>query len=215
MCEKSDVIVVLSPDNAEEHERLGREALMSGKPVYMDKTFAPDLASAVRMFELAEANGTRLCSTSALRCSRCLDSVRGDEGIQYFAVTGPGRLDNYAVHQLEMIVCAMGSKAKRVMLAGGNAGRQLIIDYGKGRYASMTQMPSLDFQCHVAWSDERGETLTPVDYFPNFIGEMLRFFAGGAPVAPREETLAVMALMEAAAAAQRRPGEWVKVPSAE
>lgn len=79
----------------------------------------------------------------------------------------------------------------------------------------MTQMPSLDFQCHVAWSDERGETLTPVDYFPNFIGEMLRFFAGGAPVAPREETLAVMALMEAAAAAQRRPGEWVKVPSAE
>lgn len=45
----------------------------------------------------------------------------------------------------------------------------------------MTQMPSLDFQCHVAWSDERGETLTPVDYFPNFIGEMLRFFAGGAP----------------------------------
>ena len=114
-----------------------------------------------------------------------------------------------------MIVCAMGSKAKRVMLAGGNAGRQLIIDYGKGRYASMTQMPSLDFQCHVAWSDERGETLTPVDYFPNFIGEMLRFFAGGAPVAPREETLAVMALMEAAAAAQRRPGEWVKVPSAE
>ena len=114
-----------------------------------------------------------------------------------------------------MIVCAMGSKAKRVMLAGGNAGRQLIIDYGKGRYASMTQMPSLDFQCHVAWSDERGETLTPVDYFPNFIGEMLRFFAGSAPVAPREETLAVMALMEAAAAAQRRPGEWVKVPSAE
>lgn len=31
VCEKSDVIVVLSPDNAEEHERLGREALMSGQ----------------------------------------------------------------------------------------------------------------------------------------------------------------------------------------
>lgn len=215
VCEKSDVIVVLSPDNAEEHERLGREALMSGKPVYMDKTFAPDLAAAVRMFELAEANGTRLCSTSALRCSRCLDNVKGDDGIQYFAVTGPGRLDNYAVHQLEMIVCTMGSKAKRVMLAGGSAGRQLIIDYGKGRYASMTQLPTLEFQCHVAWNDGHGETLTPVDYFPNFIGEMLRFFAGGAPVAPREETLAVMGLMEAAVAAQRHPGEWVKVPSAE
>ena len=71
-----------------------------------------------------------------------------------------------------------------------------------------------DFFKKYFWN-ERGETLTPVDYFPNFIGEMLRFFAGGAPVAPREETLAVMALMEAAAAAQRRPGEWVKVPSAE
>lgn len=213
--EKSDFIVVLSPDNAEQHERLGREALMSGKPVYMDKTFAPDLAAAKRMFDLAEANKTPLCSSSALRCTRNLDNLKGDENISYFTTVGPGRLDNYAVHQVEMIVSVMGAKAKRVMVTGSENARQAVIDYGKNRYASFTQMPHLDFVCNVTWSDGQSETVIPTDYFPNFIKDMLSFFIGGAPVAPREETLAVMAIIDAATAAAKKPGSWVKIGSAE
>lgn len=211
VCEKSDFIVVLSPDNAEQHERLGREALMSGKPVYMDKTFAPDLAAAQRMFALAEEHNTRLCSSSALRCTRNLDPLKGDENIVSFATTGPGRLDNYAVHQVEMIVSVMGTRAKRVMVAGGEHSRQVTIDYGKGRYASFVQMEQLDFVCNAAWADGHGETIVPIDYFPNFMGDMLSFFLGGAAVAPREETLAVIAILDAALAAARKPGEWTKV----
>ncbi|MEK3888785.1 hypothetical protein [Bacillus sp. FSL K6-3431] len=45
LVEKSDCIMVLSPDHPEHHERLARLPLMSGKPVYIDKTFSPDLAS--------------------------------------------------------------------------------------------------------------------------------------------------------------------------
>lgn len=51
LIEACDAIIVLSPDHPEQHERLGRLALESGKRVYMDKTFAPDLACGVRLFD--------------------------------------------------------------------------------------------------------------------------------------------------------------------
>ncbi|MBQ3079159.1 MAG: tRNA (guanosine(37)-N1)-methyltransferase TrmD [Clostridia bacterium] len=209
--DQSDVIVVLSPDNAEEHERLGEEALKSGKRVYMDKTFAPDTAAAKRMFALAEEHSTILCSSSALRFTRNLDKVKGDENVSFFATTGPGKISNYAVHQVEMIVSVMGVKPKRVMVAGNNSARQVVIDYGKNRFAAFTQAPSLDFVCTVAYEDGTGETIVPVDYFPNFIHDMLLFFTGGEPVAKKEETLAIMAILDAAKEAERKPGSFVKV----
>lgn len=39
--EKSDCLIVMSPDNPERHEELCKQALSSGKPTYVDKTFAP------------------------------------------------------------------------------------------------------------------------------------------------------------------------------
>ena len=41
--EKSDCLLVLSPDNCEMHEELCQIPLRSGKRTYVDKTFAPDL----------------------------------------------------------------------------------------------------------------------------------------------------------------------------
>src|SRR5690625_2397159 len=52
LVEKSDYLIVFSPDHPEHHERLGELALQSGKPVYMDKTFSPDLEAGKRMFAL-------------------------------------------------------------------------------------------------------------------------------------------------------------------
>ena len=54
LVEKSDGIAVLSPDNCELHEELSRLPLMSKKPTYIDKTFAPTAAAAKRIFALGE-----------------------------------------------------------------------------------------------------------------------------------------------------------------
>lgn len=48
--EKSDVLMVLSPNNPEQHLSLCQEALASGKRTYVDKTFAPDTATAKKAF---------------------------------------------------------------------------------------------------------------------------------------------------------------------
>ena len=67
LIEKSDVLIVLSPDNCEMHEQLCELPLRSGKLTYVDKTFAPDYATARRIFDNAEAHNTPCYSTSALR----------------------------------------------------------------------------------------------------------------------------------------------------
>ncbi len=51
-----DCLVVLSPDNPERHWDLCEYALKSGKACYVDKTFAPDYATALRLVDLAKEN---------------------------------------------------------------------------------------------------------------------------------------------------------------
>ncbi|MDZ4197914.1 MAG: Gfo/Idh/MocA family oxidoreductase [Kiritimatiellia bacterium] len=73
-----DGIVVLAPSNPEVHERLSDLALRSGKPVYVDKPFAPDAATARRLIAKAGEYQTPLMSCSALRFGPALQkAVRG------------------------------------------------------------------------------------------------------------------------------------------
>ena len=46
LCEKSDVILLLAPSNPEKHLQYAKAVLPYGKTTYIDKTFAPDLATA-------------------------------------------------------------------------------------------------------------------------------------------------------------------------
>ena len=56
--DRCDGLIVLSPDNCEMHEALSRLPLESGKPTYIDKTFAPDYETARRIFAVGKAHGT-------------------------------------------------------------------------------------------------------------------------------------------------------------
>ena len=76
LIEECDGIIVLAPSNPEVHEELGHLALQSGKPVYMDKPFAPDRATAERIFEWADKHNTPLFSSSALRFSDELAALK-------------------------------------------------------------------------------------------------------------------------------------------
>ena len=49
LVDKSDYIVVLSPDHPQYHYELSEYALKSGKPTFIDKTFATDKQSAIKI----------------------------------------------------------------------------------------------------------------------------------------------------------------------
>ena len=66
----SDALVVLSPDNCEMHETLCPLPLASGKPTYIDKTFAPDGGGAAHIQDGRGRKDPVLLHLGAALCGR-------------------------------------------------------------------------------------------------------------------------------------------------
>jgi len=208
---ESDALLVLAPDDPQEHPALCALPLASGKPVFVDKTFAADLASAEALVARARAHGTPLCSSSALRFDSALrGALSGAARPTRCACRGPGSYQNYAVHQFEMVVCALGPAAQRLRHSAPGCYE---VDFGDGRSAAIALQAEADFACELGYADASGETVALAgDFFQHLAEALVAFLRGGAPLAPLDETLAVMALLEAGRAATATPGVWQPVP---
>ncbi len=210
-----DAIMVIAADNSAWHEEVCQAPLASGKPVFVDKTFAPDLEAARRMFGRAKQYHTPVMSTSAQRyCASIMDYLERERGkTRFMSTVGPHDLSNYAVHQFEPIVAVMGVGVKRVKaFAVGSMVTQLIMDYGDGRMASFTQSPNPYAEFNFQVSDgERGERLDSSDYYINAMKAILDFFETGISPVPEEETMEVLALIDAAKRARQSPDVWLEL----
>lgn len=215
--DECDAIVVMSPDNAERHEELADLPLRSGKPVYIDKPIAPSLAAAKRLFEKAAKYNTPMMSSSALRFGSALqnalnDKVRGDR-VHFAATRGGGVFHVYAIHQLEMLVMAMGVGATRVMHCGNDHANVMLVDYSDGRRGSIQLLQGVPFSMAMAYGDNHCESLdTMDDFFPRFIDAMLTFFDTGLSPIPVAQTLEIAALIEAGLEGLKRGDQWISVP---
>jgi len=207
-----DAIMVIGADDARLHNKIAIPPLQSGKPVFVDKTFAPDIASGKRLFAIAEAHGTPVFSTSAQRYCPSITAYQTEHPKPRFVSTvGPHSLDNYAVHQLEPIVTLMGTGAVRVKAfeAGDNV-TQLMIDYGEGRMASFLQTPNPWAEFNFMVSDGvSGVRLASEDFYIPTMKAILDFFMTGVSPVAEDETLEVLALIDAARTARRQPDEWL------
>ena len=196
--EKSDCICVLAPANPEVHERLAEIALKSGKPVYIDKPFADSLATAERIFATAEKYGTPLMSSSALRFSDELLSgkLQAMKPI-LFTTTGGGRsFDEYGIHQLEMIVSVMGTDVKNITFTGNEKRLSLSYEFANGNMAQIAYSLYMPFTITAAGENGAICFSSASHIFENLIDAMLDFFADGKSRVPKEETLAIAALLE-------------------
>lgn len=212
-----DAIMVIAADDSTWHEEVCQIPLRSGKPVYVDKTFAHDLETGKRLFALAEAHGTPVFSSSAQRyCQSILDYQAAQKKKPMFVSTvGPHSLSNYAVHQLEPIVALMGTGVKRIKgFPVGSAVTQLILDYGEGRMANFVQTPQPWAEFNFMVSDgEQGERLVSDDrnFYHNLSKAILDFFVHGICPVRKEETLEILAIIDAARLSRTLPDTWLDI----
>lgn len=213
----ADAIMVIAADDSSWHEQAAELPLKSGKPVFVDKTFAHSLAAGKRMFTLAEEHNTPVFTSSAQRyCQDILDwRKEHPERPRFVSTVGPHSLANYAVHQLEPILALMGPGVKRLKaFAVGSAVTQLILDYGDGRLASFMQTPQPWAEFNFMVSDgETGKRLISDDrnFYHNLMKAILDFFVTGETPVPHEETLGILAIIDAARAARQRPDTWFDI----
>ena len=210
LCEKSDVIVILSPDNPERHLDYAKEVLPYGKRTYIDKTFAPDYATALRIFGIAREHNTPFFSTSALRYAEELKAVDAPD---YMITSGGGLLERYVVHQAEMIVSKLGLGVSRVMARKQGVETIFSIDYENGKRATMLHAPAFGFTASMAKETGEFTPITPVasPFFAALGLDIARFFLDGKTSFDPDETLEVMKLIELCLRAEAKPDEWVKM----
>lgn len=211
LIEKSDCIIVLSPDNPEMHIELTELALKSKKPVYIDKPFSLKKAEAEKMFENADSNGTSCYSSSALFYSDELKAVK-KEGIKRINSIGGGTFEIYAVHQLEQIVYLMGYDAKRVMYLGEDKHPALLIEFSGERYAQLNFFMEQPFGMTIGYEDGTTTSMqVNSDFWKNCTKEMAEFFETQKLPVEHMQTITVAAITEAGIKAKANPFKWIDV----
>lgn len=212
LVEKSDAIIVLSPDNAEFHEELCQIPLKSGKPVFVDKTFTDTKAAAIRLADLAKAHNTPCYSASSLMFAEEFTSIeRGS--VQNIVSFSPGVLQIYAVHQIEPIMYLMGQDVDKVIFTGTAEKAAYTLSYPDGRRAHLS---------HHGWGASHGmimdfkngdakNVMIQSDFGRVSTEDMLNFFKTGKVTIPLEDTIKVMAVIEAVLKAAKTPDTWVPV----
>lgn len=206
-----DGLIVLSPDNPEMHLQLCELPLQSGKPTYVDKTFAPDLATARAIFAIADQHGTPCFSTSALRYAaeyKGLDS----SAIRAVRSFGPGQFGNYSVHQIEPLCMLMDSAPVKALCLTGHQCVSMMVQFADGRFATIDNFQQAGgFAMDLCMDDHVQHLTIASDFFQAFIAALVQFFRDRKVPVAHAETLRIMALREAGLQAVARPGQWVPV----
>ncbi|MGN0171638.1 MAG: Gfo/Idh/MocA family oxidoreductase [Acutalibacteraceae bacterium] len=214
LVEKSDYIIVLSPDHPQYHEELCRIPLSSGKRVYVDKTFAPDTATAKRIFAVANEHNTPVFSSSALRFAdeMMAQTVKPDE-IDHMTVIANGDPDIYLIHMIEPMVRLMGAAATRLMFVGTELSPSWIVEFEGGRKVNLVQYReahSWYFRIHK----KNGEVIEIPEcnrFFDSFLEQLVDYFRTGEVKVDQAETVTVIELRTKAREAMEKPYEWLSV----
>lgn len=212
--EKSDLLIVLSPDNPEMHLELTDLPLKSGKLVYVDKTFAPDKETAIKIFENADAHNTKCFSSSALRFVTELKEIDTDKIFKIYS-EGPGTYDMYSIHQIEPVMSLMKCRVKRIMALSDKIHPSLLIEFEDGRLVQMYHRFDGEpgtFRITVCYEDNTADIhVIKSDYFSLFIDAMIEFFDTGVIPVPKEQTIDVIAVRTAGLKAFETPFTWIYI----
>lgn len=195
-----DVFAVLAPSTPKTHEALCDAVLPFGKTTFVDKTFAPDAATAERIFKKADQYKVALQTSSALRYTAVQKAVKPEE-VRHVVVWAPGgSYDEYAVHPVEMAVSCLGPEAQAVMRRGTDAESQLLINFSGGRTAVVNVYIKRKTPYAASLTTAKETRYIEVDTKPLWVDAataLLDFFAAGKEQVDRRETMAILRILDA------------------
>ena len=200
----ADCFMVLAPSNPEVHLALCEQVFPFGKPTYVDKTFAPDTATARKIFALADKHKIPLQTTSALRYTNVQAYVKeiGRARVRHITAWGSGSsFVEYAIHPVEMVVSCMGIGAECLMRRGTSKHSQLLINFSGRRTAAINVFLTADTPYSASVASATATKFLLVErkhLFVDTAAAILDFFACGKPMIPRAESLLVRRILDVA-----------------
>jgi predicted dehydrogenase len=225
LCEKVDAVLLESVDGRP-HLEQARPVIAAKKPLYIDKPMAGSLADAIAIAELAKQNDVRWFSSSSLRFGPKLNALKTDPKVGQ--VTGCDAFSPcpteehhpdlfwYGIHGVETLYTIMGPGCEtvtRVTTGGGKEGAELVTGAWKdGRIGTFRGIRTgkADYGAVVFGTKGIGTQIGFEGYKP--LAEQIgKFFKTGQPPIAPEETIELIAFMEAADESKRQGGKPVKI----
>lgn len=211
LCFKSDYVIVLAPSNPEKHLAYAKEVFACGKNPYIDKTFAPDYATAKEIFDLAKKYNAKFFSSSALRYADEI-STRNAKSTAVVTTGGGSNLPEYIIHQIEMAVKCIGKGATKVRYIKDADQEWVEVKYNDDRSVKMLYSPWMPFTC-ISTNDDGKSEYKKIDspFFDNLIADILNFFTTGEVSFDVSETLEVAKIREGAIKASEQENVWINL----
>lgn len=187
--------------------------IKAGKPLFIDKPMAGSLKDALEIFRLAKAAKVPVWSSSSLRYGKSAQAVRaGSVGkVTYAEATSPASLEEhhpdlywYGVHGCETLFTVMGTGCESVKRGKTDDGRIEVIGKWKGGRTGIFR--EAKGYAGVAKGEKGEAQIGAYDGYAPLVVEAIKAFQTGiVPVSP-EETIEILAFMEAADESKRRGG---------
>jgi predicted dehydrogenase len=220
LCQKVDGVMLESVDGRP-HLEQAKIVIAAGKPLWVDKPVADDLADVIELFRLAKENNVPCWSSSAMRYDEGVAGAQGNEelgqivacdvfGSSSWAEKHPS-LYLYGIHAVEPLFTVMGPGCETVQRTKTD-GVDLVIGVWKGgRIGTFRDLRGgkTDFTT-IIYGKNKMITAKSSGYAP-LLKQIVNFFQTGNPPVPAEETIEIYAFMSAADESQAQGGAPVSI----
>lgn len=215
LLKKVDVVFLESVDGRP-HLEQARPVIAAGKPLFIDKPMAASLADGMEIFRLAKEKNVPCFSSSSLRFASGFQAARSGKSpfgeVRGCVAWGPLHLEPhhpdlfwYGIHGVETLFTIMGPGCKTVTRVAPD---KVVGVWKDGRQG--TFIGKEGYGATVEGSLKTGDAGTYEGY-EVLVKEIVRFFETGKPPVSAEETLEVLAFMEAADESKRQNGAPVEI----
>ena len=218
MARHVDGIMIESVDGRP-HLAQAKAAILTGKPVYVEKPIAASLREAMEVFAFAKQHRIAIFSSSALRFGTQTQAVRNGKigrvttaETRSPAHTEPHHIDLfwYGIHGVESLFTVMGTGIETVTRKSSEPGAIVVEGTWKGGRTGTFREIAKAYGGTA--TGEKGESeVGKFDGYAPLVAAIVTFFQTGKSPVPEEETLEILAFMEADALSKERGGVPVKI----
>lgn len=214
-----DAVMILSVDGRT-HLAQAKEVFPTGKPLFVDKPAAGSLRDGLELFRLARESGTPCFSSSSLRFNtRTVLEQNAVGDLRGAATHGPANYEPhhpdlywYGIHAVEMLFTALGPGCATVVRTHTADTDVVTGVWTDGRVGSVRGIRNAKGGYGLMLYGTKAIGLHDVKHsYRPLVQEIMKFFQTRTPPVSAEETIAILAFMEAADESKRRGGVPVKV----
>jgi hypothetical protein len=218
LCEKVDAVLLESVDGRP-HLNQVRPVFKAKKRVFVDKPFTASYADAREIVRLSRESGVPFFSSSSLRFVADVQTLKNSDkhgGLAGAFTFGPENLEPhhpdlfwYGIHAVEMLYTLLGPGCEQVTRVKTDSGDTVVGRWKDGRIGTMRGLIQGRQDYGAVAFGMKAVLATPVPMRSDYRGllvEIVKFFQTGVPPINPDETLEIMAFMEAAELSKMRGG---------